>query len=240
VPDAQKAPIGNGAHESGKIGPALERFAPGEARGWGDAPHLKRAAGANSLTHFRNMGEGSGRRLWKTDRLPAFTSYEEQVTCLRMLAPVPKGQIGGVKVSFHELWCRGAICLPTSEPPDDRRIWLTSPDSRVSSDRRLIRHGSLPSPISRLPLRITAVSEPGGDRTASNRRRPDRPTAMHTSRAVPVRRACDAATLPNLHRQAHPLPSPTSLARARGQRSSTELARQSWCCESRQTLTRRW
>ncbi len=144
-----------------------------------------------------------------------------------------EGELSRVMVSRR-------LCLPTSEPPDDRRIWLTSPDSRVSSDRRLIRHGSLPSPISPLPLRITAVSEPGNGGRPSSRHRPGRPAAMHTSRAVPVRRACDAATLPNLHRQAHPLPSPTSLARARGRRSSTELARQSWCCESRQTLTRRW
>ena len=50
VPMLQKAPIGNGAHESGKTGPRVERIAPVEAGGveriappetanWGESPH---------------------------------------------------------------------------------------------------------------------------------------------------------------------------------------------------------
>ena len=57
----QKAPIGNGAHESGKTDPGVERFAPVEAEGverfaspeasnWGESPHPPPPSPAFSAT----------------------------------------------------------------------------------------------------------------------------------------------------------------------------------------------
>ena len=88
-----KAPIGKFEHQSGKIDQTLERFAPGEAGGWGDSPRgVERIAPLGSLPPPAEEGIVRTTRAWVgTNRARAGTNQRREP----VVSGLEAGRAGG-------------------------------------------------------------------------------------------------------------------------------------------------